>query len=319
MKIFIVGGAGYIGSHMAKAAFNAGHQVVTIDNLSTGHMDAVIYGQFEFCDILDSVSLDRIFKKYQPDAVMHFSSFSIVEESILDPYKYYNNNVSGSLSLLKVMIDNNCKKLIFSSSAAIFGNPEYIPIDENHPKKPINSYGKSKLMVEEIIQDFQIAYGLKYISFRYFNASGHDPSGELIERHNPETHLLPIIMQVLNGQRDSLNIYGQDYPTRDGTCIRDYIHVNDLANAHLLGLEYLNKDNSHSAEFNLGNGSGYSVKEVVDLVEEITGKKLKVDLKGRRNGDPHTLVSSDKKAKKEIFFELEYKSLKSIIKTLISS
>ena len=175
MKIFIVGGAGYIGSHMVKIAHKAGHDVITLDNLSTGHQDAVLYGKFELCDILDTAKLDKLFKKHTPDAVMHFSAYSLVGESMADPYKYYNNNVSGTLSLLKAMIDNNCMKLIFSSSAAIFGNPEYIPIDEDHPKDPINPYGKSKLMVEEILKDFESAYGLKYVSFRYFNAAGHDP------------------------------------------------------------------------------------------------------------------------------------------------
>ena len=224
MKIFIVGGAGYIGSHMVKIAHKAGHDVITLDNLSTGHQDAVLYGKFELCDILDTAKLDKLFKKHTPDAVMHFSAYSLVGESMANPYKYYNNNVSGTLSLLKAMIDNNCMKLIFSSSAAIFGNPEYIPIDEDHPKDPINPYGKSKLMVEEILKDFESAYGLKYVSFRYFNAAGHDPEGELSERHDPETHLLPIIMQAANGQRDSVSIFGNDYDTNDGTCVRDYIH-----------------------------------------------------------------------------------------------
>ena len=316
MKIFIIGGAGYIGSHTVKIAHMAGHDVITLDNLSTGHQDAVLYGEFEFCDILNSEELDRVFKKHKPDAVMHFSAYSLVGESMIDPYKYYNNNVSGTLSLLKVMIDNNCKKFIFSSSAAIFGNPEYIPIDENHPKKPINPYGKSKLMVEEILKDFDSAYGLKYVSFRYFNAAGHDPEGELSERHDPETHLLPIIMQAANGQRESVSIFGNDYDTNDGTCVRDYIHVNDIANSHLKGLEYLNQDGLQSTEFNLGNGNGFSVKEVIQQVKDITGKNFLVMEEGRRDGDPSTLIASDKKAKKELNLSPDYVSLESIIKTL---
>jgi len=316
MKIFIIGGAGYIGSHMVKIAHKAGHDVVTIDNLSTGYQDAVLYGEFELCDILDTVKLDTLFKKYKPDAVMHFSAYSIVGESVSDPYKYYNNNVSGTLSLLKAMIDNNCMKLIFSSSAAIFGNPEYTPIDENHPKNPINPYGKSKLMVEEILKDFESAYGLRCVSFRYFNAAGHDPEGELSERHNPETHLLPIIMQAANGQRDSVSIFGNNYDTNDGTCVRDYIHVNDLANAHLQGLNYLSKSELPSAEFNLGNGNGFSVKEVIQQVKDITGKSFLVMAEGRRDGDPSTLIASDKKAKKELNLSSDYASLESIIKTL---
>ena len=316
MKIFIIGGAGYIGSHMVKIAHKAKYDVITIDNLSTGHKDAVLYGEFELCDVLDAVKLDKLFKKHKPDAVMHFSAYSIVGESVSDPYKYYNNNVSGTLSLLKAMIENNCMKFIFSSSAAIFGNPEYIPIDESHPKNPINPYGKTKLMVEEILKDFESAYGLKYVSFRYFNAAGQDPEGELSERHNPETHLLPIIMQAANGQRDSVSIYGNDYDTNDGTCIRDYIHVNDLANAHLKGLDYLNKNDLPSTEFNLGNGNGFSVKEVVQQVKDITGKSFLVMEEGRRDGDPSVLIASDEKAKKILKSKINFPSLEKIIRTL---
>ena len=231
-------------------------------------------------------------------------------------YKYYNNNVSGTLGLLKAMIDNDCMKFIFSSSAAIFGNPEYIPIDENHPKNPINPYGKSKLMVEEILKDFESAYGLKYVSFRYFNAAGHDPDGELSERHDPETHLLPIIMQVANGEREAVSIFGNDYETTDGTCVRDYIHVNDLADAHLKGLGYLNKNESSSAEFNLGNGNGFSVKEVIQQVKDITGKDFKVLEEGRRDGDPSTLIASDSKAKDILNLKVNYSNLDDIIRTL---
>jgi UDP-glucose 4-epimerase len=317
MKIFIIGGAGYIGSHMVKIAHMAGHDVITLDNLSTGYQDAVLYGEFEFCDILNSEELDRVFKKHNPDAVMHFSAYSLVGESIIDPYKYYNNNVSGTLSLLKAMIDNNCKKFIFSSSAAIFGNPEYLPIDEGHPKQPINPYGKSKLMVEEILKDFDMAYGLKYVSFRYFNAVGHDPEGELSERHDPETHLLPIIMQVVNGKRESVSIYGMDYDTKDGTCIRDYIHVNDLADAHLRGLDYLNNSNSQSTEFNLGNGNGFSVKEVIQKVKDITNKDFKVLKEKRRDGDPSILIANDKKARSDLNFRTSFDNLEKIIETLI--
>ncbi len=316
MKIFIIGGAGYIGSHMVKIAHKAGHDVITLDNLSTGHQDAVLYGEFEYCDILNSEELDRLFKKHKPDAVMHFSAYSLVGESMIDPYKYYNNNVSGALSLLKVMIDNNCMKFIFSSSAAIFGNPEYIPIDEGHPKNPINPYGKSKLMVEEILKDFDSAYGLKYVSFRYFNAAGHDPDGEISERHDPETHLLPIIMQAVNGQRDSVSIFGNDYDTTDGTCVRDYIHVNDLANAHLKGLGYLNQSESPSAEFNLGNGNGFSVKEMIQQVKDITGKDFVVMAEGRRDGDPSILIASNEKAKKVLRLKAKFSKIEKIIQTL---
>lgn len=319
LKIFIIGGAGYIGSHMVKVAHKAGHDVVTIDNLSTGHHDAVLYGEFELCDILDTVKLDKLFKKHKPDAVMHFSAYSIVEESVSDPYKYYNNNISGTLNLLRSMIDNDCMRFIFSSSAAIFGNPVYIPIDENHPKNPINPYGKSKLMVEEILKDFESAYGLKYVTLRYFNAAGHDPDGELTERHNPETHLLPIIMQAANRKRQSVSIFGSDYDTADGSCIRDYIHVNDLANAHLKGLEYLYKSGTPSTDFNLGNGSGFSVKEVVQQVKDITNKNFLVIEERRRNGDPSTLIASDMKAQKILKYKKNFPSLKKIIQTLIKN
>jgi UDP-glucose 4-epimerase len=317
MKIFIVGGAGYIGSHTVKIAHEAGHNVITLDNLSTGHQDAVLYGEFELCDILDATNLDKLFKKHKPDAVMHFGACSLVGESMTDPYKYYNNNVSGTLSLLKAMIDNDCMNFIFSSSAAIFGNPEYIPIDENHPKNPINPYGKSKLMVEEILKDFESAFALKYVSFRYFNAAGHDPDGGLSERHDPETHLLPIIMQTVNAQRDTVSIFGNDYDTKDGTCVRDYIHVNDLANAHLNGLDYLNQSESSSEEFNLGNGDGFSVKEVIQQVKDITGKDFKVLEEGRRDGDPSTLIASDKKARKILRLQANFSSLNKIIETLV--
>ena len=316
MIIFIIGGAGYIGSHMVKIAHQAGHDVITVDNLATGHQDAVLYGEFELCDILDTSKLDKLFKKYKPGAVMHFSAYSLVGESMTDPYKYYNNNISGTLSLLKAMIDNDCMKFIFSSSAAIFGNPEYIPIDEGHPKNPINPYGKSKLMVEEILKDFESAYGLKYVSFRYFNAAGHDPEGELSERHDPETHLLPIIMQAANGQRDSVRIFGNDYNTNDGTCVRDYIHVNDLANAHLKGLDYLSQNESSSVELNLGNGNGFSVKEVIQQVKDITGKDFKVFEEGRRDGDPSTLIASDSRAKDILNLKVSYSNLEDIIRTL---
>jgi UDP-glucose 4-epimerase len=302
---------------MVKIAHKAGHDVITLDNLSTGHRDSVLYGQFEFCDILDVANLDKLFKKHSPDAVMHFSAYSQVSESVIDPYKYYNNNVSGTLNLLKVMIDNDCMKFIFSSSAAIFGSPKYIPIDENHPKDPINPYGKSKLMVEEILEDFESAYGVNYVSFRYFNAAGHDPEGELGERHDPETHLLPIIMQAINGQRESISIFGNDYDTKDGTCIRDYIHVNDLANAHLKGLDYLSRSESPSAVFNLGNGAGFSVKEVIQKVKYITGKDFAVREEGRREGDPSTLIASGEKSKKELGILPKFVSLESIIKTLV--
>jgi len=317
MKIFIIGGAGYIGSHMVKAAYKARHEVVTIDNLSTGHKNSVLYGKFELCDILDPERLSLLFNKHRPEIVVHFGAYSIVSESVTDPYKYYHNNVTGTLNVLKAMIDNNCKKIIFSSTAAVFGSPEYTPIDEAHPKKPINPYGRTKLMVEDILKDFDVSYGIKYVTFRYFNAAGHDPESGLSERHNPETHLLPIVMQAANAQRDAVHIYGSDYDTHDGSCIRDYIHVNDLASAHLKGMEYLNTTQPKSVELNLGNGDGFSVIEIIDKVKEITNKSFLVVRDARRKGDPSVLISSNNKAKEVLNFSPEYKDIDSIIKTLI--
>jgi|SaaInlStandDraft_6_1057023.scaffolds.fasta_scaffold44514_1 UDP-glucose 4-epimerase len=315
-KLFVVGGAGYIGSHMVKQAHNVGYEVIAIDNLVTGYRDAVLYGKFEYCDILDARRLTQLFTQYKPDAVIHFGGYSIVSESVRDPYKYYYNNVAGSLNLFKVMVDTGCKKLIFSSTAAIFGDPEYLPIDEAHIKKPINPYGKSKLMVEEMLKDFDSAYGLKYISFRYFNAAGHDPEGELSERHDPETHLLPIVIRAANGERGPVNVFGVDYDTFDGTCIRDYIHVNDLVNAHLKGLVYLNNKSNMSTEINLGNNNGFSVKEVIQKIKDIMNKDFEVIDEERRDGDPPALIASNKKAKKELSLSPDYVSLESIIKTL---
>ncbi len=317
--VFIVGGAGYIGSHMAKHADLAGYDIVVLDNLSTGHEDAVKYGKFEFCDIKNKESLDVLFKKYQPDAVMHFSAYSIVGESVVDPYKYYENNVSGTLNLLKIMLDNQCNKIIFSSTAAVFGNPEYTPIDEEHIKKPINPYGRSKLMAEQILEDFDKAYDLKYLVFRYFNAAGHDASGELSERHDPETHLLPLIMQAARGDRENISIFGTDYNTEDGTCIRDYIHVDDLCAAHLNGLNMLfNPENKISSnDFNLGNGSGFSVKEVISKVKILTSKDFVVLEKDRRSGDPAVLIASNIKASKTLNFTPDKSKIEDIIKSLI--
>jgi len=317
--VFIVGGAGYIGSHMAKHADLSGYDVVVLDNLSTGHKDAVKYGKFELCDIKDKEKLDCLFKKYKPDAVMHFSAYSIVGESVVDPYKYYENNVSGTLNLLKIMLDNQCNKIIFSSTAAVFGNPEYTPIDEDHIKKPINPYGKSKLMVEQILEDFDKAYDLKYLVFRYFNAAGHDAAGELNERHDPETHLLPLIMQAARGDRENISIFGTDYDTKDGTCIRDYIHVDDLCTAHLNGLNMFFNSGKKiiSNNFNLGNGNGFSVKEVISKVKTLTNKEFVVLEKSRRVGDPAVLIASNSKASKILNFTPTKSKIEDIIKSLI--
>jgi len=317
MKIFIIGGAGYIGSHMVKATHKAGHEVITIDNLSTGHKDSVLYGKFELCDILDTHTLKNLFIKYNPDAVMHFAAYSLVGESSLNPYKYYHNNVSGSISLLKAMIDSNCKKLVFSSSASIFGNPVSIPITEDHPKVPINPYGRSKLMIEHILKDFNSAYGLKYISLRYFNAAGHDSDGELKERHNPETHLLPIIMQASRGEIDAVTIFGDDYETEDGSCVRDYVHIDDLVKVHLESLSLLSEKGFESSEFNVGSGVGYSVIDAIDEASNLTGVDIKTKTGMKRPGDPPVLIASSKKLQKAVKVSINFKDLKNIIRSLM--
>ena len=316
-KIIICGGAGYIGSHMVKIAHNAGYEVLTVDNLSTGHRDAVKYGKFEECDLHDTDKLRKVFDEFRPNLVMHFSAFSLVGESVEDPHKYYYNNVSGTLNLLKVMKEFDCTKFIFSSTAAVFGNPKYTPIDEKHVKNPINPYGESKLMVEKILIDFNKSYGLNYVIFRYFNAAGHDPDGELSERHNPETHLLPIIMQVVKKERDFITIFGEDYDTPDGTCIRDYIHINDICNAHLKGAELLiSSEETISEDFNLGNGDGFSVREVINSVKEITSTDFEVRIGPKREGDPSILVADNRKAKRKLNWQPEYQTINSVIKTL---
>ena len=241
MKILVVGGAGYIGSHMVKQLVLANHEVVTLDNLSCGYKDAVKYGELVIGDLGDANVLDQLFDKHKFDAVMHFAAFIEVGESVINPAKYYRNNVSNTQVLLDAMVKHDIKHFIFSSTAAIFGEPQYTPIDENHPQSPINPYGRTKLMVEHMLEDYDKAYGLKSTCMRYFNAAGADPDGELGERHNPESHLVPLILQAASGRRDDIKIFGQDYPTDDGTCVRDYVHINDLCEAHSLALARMQK------------------------------------------------------------------------------
>ena len=239
MHILVVGGAGYIGSHMVKRLISDNHQVVVVDNLSTGYRDAVLTESFYEVDIANQEALSKVFSQHKFDVVFHFASFIQVGESVLDPAKYYRNNVAATLSLLEVMVRFKVMHFVFSSTAAVFGNPTYSPIDEKHPKEPINPYGQSKLMVEKILEDFDRAYGLKSVCLRYFNAAGADPEGKLGERHIPETHLIPLVLQAASGRRDSISVFGQDYETPDGTCVRDYIHINDLADAHVKAIDYL--------------------------------------------------------------------------------
>lgn len=314
MNILVVGGAGYIGSHMVKQLANAGHDVVTLDNLSCGYREAVKYGEFVQGDLGDPSVLDYIFSNYDIDAVMHFAAFIEVGESVRDPAKYYRNNVINTTVLLDAMIQHDIEHFIFSSTAAIFGEPEYTPIDETHSKKPINPYGRSKLMVEQILQDYENAYGLKSTCLRYFNAAGADPDGELGERHEPESHLIPLILQAASGRRPTIRVFGNDYPTEDGTCIRDYIHIVDLCTAHALALDYMLQTGS-SAYYNLGNGRGFSVQQVIDAVREITGKDFNVTQDARRPGDPAVLVADSSLAKQQLGWQPKYDSLESIIST----
>ena len=313
MRILVVGGAGYIGSHMVKMLLEQGQEVVTFDNLSSGYRDAVLGGEFVKGDLADKAKLDEVFKIYQPDAVMHFASHIQVGESVRHPDKYYFNNVTNTLNLLDAMVKHNVEYFIFSSTAAIFGEPEYMPIDHAHPKNPVNPYGRSKWMIEQILADYDAAYGLKSVCLRYFNAAGADPEGQLGERHEPETHLIPLVLQAISGRRDSVCVFGRDYPTPDGTCLRDYIHVVDLCSAHSLALNRL-MATGLSRRYNLGNGSGYTVQEVIDAAERVTGCSVRIIDSARREGDPAALVADSTLAREELGWEPIYADLDTIIR-----
>ena len=296
MKVLITGGAGYIGSHVNKYLNKLGIETVVIDNLVNGHIEFVKWGKFYKLDLSNKEAVYEVLKKEKIKAVMHFAAFAYVGESVNEPAKYYLNNVYNTLNLLEVMLKNNIDIIVFSSTCAVYGNPKYIPIDENHPKDPISPYGKSKLSVEMVLEDFSQAYGIRYASLRYFNAAGADKEAEIGEWHEPETHLIPNILDVAFGVKEYVEIFGTDYETEDGTCIRDFIHVEDLAKAHILALEYIMKKNENLV-LNLGVGRGYSVKQVIKVVEEVTGKKIKVKESPRRKGDPPVLVADPSRAK----------------------
>jgi UDP-glucose 4-epimerase len=314
MKILVVGGAGYIGSHMVKQLANTGNDVITLDNLSYGYRDAVKYGEFVEGDLGDNTILDAVFKSGDIDAVMHFAGFIQVGESVVKPSMYYHNNVANTFTLLDAMLRHDVKNFIFSSTAAIFGEPDYTPIDEKHNKQPINPYGHSKLMIEQVLEDYDKAYGMRSTCLRYFNAAGADPDGELGERHVPETHLIPLILQAASGRRQDIKVFGDDYATDDGTCVRDYIHINDLCEAHSLALQnMINKD--QSARYNLGNGTGFSVKQVIDVAREVSGNDFKVTIEPRREGDPAVLVADATLAKQELNWQPKFDTLNEIIKT----
>lgn len=312
MNILVCGGAGYIGSHMVKMLGSKGCNVVTFDNLSSGHADAVLFGTLVQGCLSNIDQIRQVFKQTQFDAVMHFASYIQVGESVKKPAMYYQNNVANTLNLLQVMAEFNVKNFIFSSTAATFGEPQYTPIDEQHPQQPINPYGRSKWLIEQALPDFDHAYGLKSVCLRYFNAAGADPEGQLGERHEPETHLIPLVLQAASGRRKNISVFGTDYDTLDGTCIRDYIHVQDLCEAHWLALQYL-QQGGPSQNFNLGNGQGFSVKQVIDTAKAITGKPIEVVYADRRAGDPARLVADSSLAREVLRWNPDRADLECIV------
>ena len=313
MRLLVLGGAGYIGSHTALELIKKGHEVIVVDNLVTGYEKAVPdKAVFYQGDIRNLEFLDNLFKKEKIDAVIHFAAYSLVGESVTNPLKYYDNNLYGTKVLLEAMIKNNVNKIVFSSTAATYGEPENIPILESDRTCPTNPYGETKLAMEKMFHWASKAHGLNYVSLRYFNACGADATGQIGEAHNPESHLIPLVLQVPNGKRESVSIYGTDYDTPDGTCIRDYIHVTDLAKAHILAVEYLARG-GESDIFNLGNGVGYSVREVIETARSVTGHPIPATEVPRRAGDPARLVASGEKAKKVLGWEPEIKKLDDII------
>lgn len=314
MTILVTGGAGYIGSHVVKMLLERGENVVIIDNLSRGHKESIPKGvSFERADLLDFEGLSNSIKKYSIDAVIHFAAFAYVGESVENPQMYYSNNVVGSFNLINALKENNIDKIVFSSTCSVYGNPLNIPISESETPKPINPYAKTKFIIENILNDYDTAYGLNYAALRYFNAAGDSDDSQIGESHDPEPHLIPLVLFAALGRREKIYVYGDDYPTKDGTCIRDYIHVNDLADAHIKALEYL-RNNGKSTVFNLGTGNGYSVNEIIDTAREITGVHLKAEVVGRRPGDPAELVADNKKAREVLGWIPKY-DLDKIIKT----
>lgn len=316
--ILVTGGAGYIGSHAVLALQQRGYKVIILDNLIYGHRDIaekILQTELWIGDVSDRSLLNRIFATYNIAAVMHFAAYAYVGESVTNPSKYYCNNVVGTLVLLDTMLAAGIQNFVFSSTCATYGIPKNIPIPENHPQNPINAYGMSKLTVERILKDYNRAYKFKSVIFRYFNAAGAEPTGLLGEDHTPETHLIPLVLLTALGKRESIKVFGTDYPTPDGTCIRDYIHVSDLAQAHVLGLEYLlyREDTEDTAIFNLGNGNGFSVRQVIDTAQQITGIKIPVIESPRRLGDPPILVGSGQKAKEILNWIPQYSDLNKII------
>jgi len=314
MSVLVCGGAGYIGSHTVCELLDRGEDVVVADNLQKGHREAVLGGKLMVGDLRDSEFMDKVFTENDIDAVIQFAADSLVGESVGDPLKYYNNNVVSTLCLLTKMKQYGVDKIVFSSTAATYGEPMNVPIMETDPTVPTNPYGETKLAVEKALRWCYEAYDIKYTALRYFNAAGAHISGKIGEDHNPETHLIPIILQAALGKRDCITIFGDDYNTEDGTCVRDYIHVTDLADAHILALDKMRKDGKSNI-YNLGNGNGFSVKEVVELARKVTGIDIKAEMGLRRPGDPAILVASSEKAQKELNWQPKYNDLGTIIET----
>ena len=312
MAVLVCGGAGYIGSHINKQLYKEGYETIVFDNLVYGHREAVKWGSFVQGDLANEKDIERVFTEHRIDAVFHFAAYAYVGESVMEPEKYYYNNVANTLNLLRAMKEHGCDKIIFSSTCATYGEPEKVPITEDMPQNPINPYGMTKLTVERIFKDYAKAYGLKFAVLRYFNAAGADPEGEIGESHNPETHIIPLVLDAASGKRPDIKVFGTDYDTPDGSCIRDYIHVTDLADAHLLALHHLEKG-GESDFFNLGNSRGTSVLEVVDSVRRVTGRDFKVTLSERRPGDPAKLVGSSEKARKVLGWKPQYADIDVIV------
>jgi UDP-glucose-4-epimerase GalE len=314
--LLVTGGAGYIGSHTVKHLLASNERLVVLDNLVFGHREALPMDRVTFIegDMSDAALMNKLFADHKPEAVLHFAAFAYVGESVTDPLKYYRNNLSAPVVLLDAMQRHGCKQFIFSSTCATYGNPVRVPMDETHPQEPVNPYGASKLMLERVLKDCGIAWGLRCVFLRYFNASGCDPDGVIGEDHDPETHLIPRILMAATGEIEAITVFGTDYPTPDGTCIRDYIHVCDLASAHALALEYLRKGGETTA-VNLGTGRGFTVKEIISVAEAVTGKKIPVSYGPRRAGDPPELVANPAKAKSVLGWEAQHKDPRSHIES----
>jgi UDP-glucose-4-epimerase GalE len=310
LTVLVIGGAGYIGSHAARVLRRKGYDVIIYDDLSTGHKELADGFELVVGDIADSTKVAKLLGHCE--AVMHFAAYAFVGESVENPRKYFRNNVAGALTLLDTVMESRIRKFIFSSTCAVYGNPVKVPITEDNPRQPVNPYGATKLAFENALEAYGRAYGLRYVSFRYFNAAGADESGEIGESHKPETHLIPLIFEAIQGKRAALEIFGDDYPTADGTCVRDYIHVTDLAEAHVLGLEHVAKGDSKA--INLGTGKGYSIREVLETVERVTGRKVPTHIGPRRAGDPPELVADPSLAMKLLNWKAKY-SIHDIVST----